>query len=144
MLQDTPRRRGRYASALVLSPTRELAAQTAGVVRSCAATMAAAATTPPPATRHPPTHHPTSPHPKVRALLEHTHADAACERNLRSCVLHGGVSINRQLRDLERGVDVLVATPGRLLDVIEQNGVSLAETSVLVLDEADKVRGWAL
>ena len=51
----------------------------------------------------------------------------------------GGVPIGKQKRALERGVDVLVATPGRLLDLIEQNMLSLREVEILVLDEADQM-----
>ncbi len=51
----------------------------------------------------------------------------------------GGVSINTQIRRLERGLDLLVATPGRLLDLLDRNAVSLAETRFLVLDEADQM-----
>jgi ATP-dependent RNA helicase RhlE len=51
----------------------------------------------------------------------------------------GGVAIGKQKRALERGVDVLVATPGRLLDLIEQNMLSLREVEILVLDEADQM-----
>ena len=51
----------------------------------------------------------------------------------------GGVPIGKQKRALERGVDVLVATPGRLLDLIEQRMLSLREVEILVLDEADQM-----
>lgn len=53
--------------------------------------------------------------------------------------LHGGVSINPQLRSLAGGADVLVATPGRLLDVLANNGVQLERVATLVLDEADRL-----
>ncbi len=51
----------------------------------------------------------------------------------------GGVGINPQIKRLERGTDLLVATPGRLIDLIEQGAVSLDETTFLVLDEADQM-----
>jgi len=58
---------------------------------------------------------------------------------LKSMVVFGGVNINPQLRVLRRGVDVLVATPGRLLDLYQQNAVSFDAIEVLVLDEADRM-----
>ena len=51
----------------------------------------------------------------------------------------GGASINKQQLQLERGTDILVATPGRLLDLINRNAVSLGQISHLVLDEADQM-----
>jgi superfamily II DNA/RNA helicase len=51
----------------------------------------------------------------------------------------GGVPINRQIRALSRGVEVLVATPGRLLDLVAQRAVDLRALDVLVLDEADRM-----
>ena len=51
----------------------------------------------------------------------------------------GGVPINKQIRQLQRGVDVLVATPGRLLDLIDQRALSLKFVEVFVLDEADQM-----
>ncbi|MEM1037867.1 MAG: DEAD/DEAH box helicase [Pseudomonadota bacterium] len=51
----------------------------------------------------------------------------------------GGVSINGQARKLERGVDILVATPGRLLDLVARNAIALDGVKVLVLDEADQM-----
>ena len=51
----------------------------------------------------------------------------------------GGTSINKNRQDMSRGVDILVATPGRLLDLIEQRFVSLALVETLVLDEADQM-----
>ncbi len=58
---------------------------------------------------------------------------------LRSTVVFGGVSINPQMMKLRGGVDILVATPGRLLDLVQQNAVSLRDVEVLVLDEADRM-----
>jgi ATP-dependent RNA helicase RhlE len=54
-------------------------------------------------------------------------------------VVYGGVPLKNELRDLKAGFDVLVATPGRLIDHIERGNVSLAEVEVLVLDEADRM-----
>jgi ATP-dependent RNA helicase RhlE len=53
--------------------------------------------------------------------------------------VYGGVSINPQLTSLQSGSDVLVATPGRLLDVVKNNGCDLSSVRFLVLDEADKM-----
>jgi ATP-dependent RNA helicase RhlE len=58
---------------------------------------------------------------------------------LRATVVFGGVSINPQMMKLRGGVDILVATPGRLLDLVQQNAVSLKEVEVLILDEADRM-----
>ncbi|HHJ1180750.1 TPA: ATP-dependent RNA helicase RhlE [Proteus mirabilis] len=58
---------------------------------------------------------------------------------IRSLVVFGGVSINPQMMKLRGGVDVLIATPGRLLDLEHQNAVDLSRVEVLVLDEADRM-----
>ena len=58
---------------------------------------------------------------------------------LRSAVIYGGVRQGPQVKALQAGVDVLVATPGRLLDLIGQGYVDLAEVEVLILDEADQM-----
>ncbi len=58
---------------------------------------------------------------------------------LRSAIIFGGVSINPQMMALRRGVDVLIATPGRLLDLYSQNAVKFSQLEVLVLDEADRM-----
>jgi ATP-dependent RNA helicase RhlE len=84
--------------ALILTPTRELAAQVAESVAAC-----------------------------------HQHT------SLRSGVVFGGVSINPQMKQLRRGCDILVATPGRLLDLFQQNAVKFSELEILVLDEADRM-----
>jgi ATP-dependent RNA helicase RhlE len=88
----------RAVRALVLTPTRELAAQVGESIETYG--------------RHLP---------------------------LQSTVIFGGVKINPQTARLRRGVDVLVATPGRLLDHISQGNVSLDEIEILVLDEADRM-----
>jgi ATP-dependent RNA helicase RhlE len=59
--------------------------------------------------------------------------------DLRSTVVFGGVGANPQIRTLKQGVDILVATPGRLLDLHSQKALSLAKVEVLVLDEADRM-----
>ncbi|MDX2131223.1 MAG: DEAD/DEAH box helicase [Planctomycetota bacterium] len=58
---------------------------------------------------------------------------------LAGTVIFGGVSQFHQVRDLHRGVDILVATPGRLIDLMEQRLVNLTEISIFVLDEADRM-----
>ncbi len=59
--------------------------------------------------------------------------------NLRTTVIFGGVGYGQQREDLKRGMDVLVATPGRLLDLMQQGDVKLNDISVLVLDEVDRM-----
>lgn len=61
------------------------------------------------------------------------------ELPLSSTVVYGGVKINPQMQRLRKGVDILVATPGRLLDLYQQNAVRFDELEVLVLDEADRM-----
>ncbi len=58
---------------------------------------------------------------------------------LRSCVVFGGVDIDPQIKALRAGVEILVATPGRLLDHVQQKTVNLARVEILVLDEADRM-----
>jgi ATP-dependent RNA helicase RhlE len=58
---------------------------------------------------------------------------------LRTHVAYGGVSINPQMMKLRKGLDVLVATPGRLLDLYRQNAVKFGQLQTLVLDEADRM-----
>ena len=58
---------------------------------------------------------------------------------LRSCVIFGGVGQQPQVEQLKRGVDILVATPGRLNDLIGQGFISLAQIEIFVLDEADRM-----
>ncbi len=59
--------------------------------------------------------------------------------NLRTALAIGGVSMGKQVRELMNGVDVLVATPGRLLDLVNSNALRLNRVEVLVLDEADRM-----
>jgi ATP-dependent RNA helicase RhlE len=90
---------GRHAiRALILTPTRELAAQIDESVRTYG--------------RH---------------------------LRLRTALVYGGVGFAPQVEALERGVDILVATPGRLLDHLGQRTLSLAHVEILVLDEADRM-----
>ena len=58
---------------------------------------------------------------------------------LRSFCVYGGVNINPQIEEMKRGVEILVATPGRLLDLIGQKAVNLGKVQILVLDEADRM-----
>ena len=58
---------------------------------------------------------------------------------LKSTVIFGGVSINPQIKKLRDGIDILVATPGRLLDHVNQKTVDLSQIDILVLDEADRM-----
>jgi ATP-dependent RNA helicase RhlE len=91
--------RGRHpVRALILTPTRELAAQ---VQES------------------------------VRAYGRYS--------NVRSTVIFGGVGFNPQAEELRRGVGIVVATPGRLLDHVEQRTIDLSRVEILVLDEADRM-----
>ena len=88
----------RTIRALVLTPTRELAAQVEESVRTYGKYL-----------------------------------------NLSSAVIFGGVGINPQIKLLKQGVDILVATPGRLLDHMQQGTVNLNNIEILVLDEADRM-----
>jgi len=58
---------------------------------------------------------------------------------LRQTVVYGGVGQNQQVRDLRLGVDVLVATPGRLLDLMQQGFIDLSHVEILILDEGDRM-----
>ncbi len=95
-----PRYTPRRTHALVLVPTRELAAQVGESMQQIA-----------------------------RCLAE----------PLKISIIHGGVSINPQLMALRGGAEVVIATPGRLLDVIAQNALDLSHLGCLVLDEADRL-----
>ncbi len=78
----------------------------------------------------------------TRELAEQVHESVRTYSQgleLRSLAAYGGVSINPQMMALRKGVDVLVATPGRLLDLHRQNAVGFNEVKVLVLDEADRM-----
>ena len=88
----------RRIQVLILTPTRELAAQVAESVR-----------------------------------------DYGHNLPFKTTAIFGGVSINTQITKLQKGTDIVVATPGRLLDHIERNTVDLSRIDVLVLDEADRM-----
>ncbi|MEB3331056.1 MAG: DEAD/DEAH box helicase [Synechococcaceae cyanobacterium] len=97
-LRHGPHARAGVVRALVLTPTRELAAQVAESVSAYGRYL-----------------------------------------DLRSDVIFGGVSANPQMQRLRRGADVLVATPGRLMDLHQQNALRLDRVEILVLDEADRM-----
>ncbi len=59
--------------------------------------------------------------------------------DLRTTVIYGGVPQSKQVKAINRGVDILIATPGRLLDLIQQRKLTLKEVNYLVLDEADRM-----
>ena len=97
-LQRIAGKTGKGPHALVVTPTRELAAQIDNVVKE------------------------------------------VCEQTgQRAVIVMGGARFEKQIKQLERGCDLLVATPGRLLDLMEHDHVSLAGVEVLVLDEADRM-----
>ncbi|XP_019155382.1 PREDICTED: DEAD-box ATP-dependent RNA helicase 37-like [Ipomoea nil] len=78
----------------------------------------------------------------TRELSCQIHEEArkfAYQTGVRVVVAYGGAPINQQLRELERGVDILVATPGRLVDLLERARVSLEMIRYLALDEADRM-----
>ena len=87
---------------------------------------------------------------KVRALILTPTRELAAQvhdsiltygkhEKLKSAVVFGGVNINPQLKALKNGVDLLVATPGRLLDLHQQRAVRFDDIELLVLDEADRM-----
>jgi ATP-dependent RNA helicase RhlE len=97
-LSDHPCKRAGHPRALVLTPTRELAAQVEESVRTYSKYLP-----------------------------------------LRSMVMFGGVGFNPQASALRKPVDILVATPGRLLDHVSQKTLNLSDVEILVLDEADRM-----
>jgi ATP-dependent RNA helicase RhlE len=76
---------------------------------------------------------------ELAAQVETAIHDFARFTNLRTAVLYGGVGYGKQLEDLARGVDVIIATPGRLLDHMERRTCNLDHVKYLVLDEADRM-----
>ncbi|MDE4965949.1 DEAD/DEAH box helicase, partial [Francisella tularensis] len=62
----------------------------------------------------------------------------ASNTHIRSAVIFGGVSNNTQMMKLRKGVEILIATPGRLLDLYTQNAVKFDSLNTFVLDEADR------
>ncbi|WP_434062828.1 DEAD/DEAH box helicase [Guyparkeria hydrothermalis] len=76
---------------------------------------------------------------ELAAQVEQSVLDYGHHLPLKSMVMFGGVGINPQIDKLKRGVDILVATPGRLLDHHGQGTVDLSQVEILVLDEADRM-----
>jgi ATP-dependent RNA helicase RhlE len=97
---DPQSSRDRKLTALILVPTRELAAQVRNVVQQCSAHLS---------------------------------------QRIKVVSAVGGVSINPQMMALRGGADIVVATPGRLLDLVDRNALQLSEVKSLVLDEADRL-----
>ncbi|CAB1367634.1 DEAD/DEAH box helicase [Denitratisoma oestradiolicum] len=78
----------------------------------------------------------------TRELAEQVHASFrayGAHLPLRTYAIYGGVSINPQMMKLRRGIDIVVATPGRLLDLHRQNAIRFNQVQTLVLDEADRM-----
>jgi ATP-dependent RNA helicase RhlE len=97
-IHDKPRAKNNHTRVLILTPTRELAAQV---------------------------------HESIIQYGKYL--------SVRSAVVFGGVKINPQMMKLRGGVEILVATPGRLLDLNQQRAIQLREVDTLVLDEADRM-----
>jgi len=76
---------------------------------------------------------------ELAAQVEQSVVDYGRHLPLKSAVVFGGVNINTQIKRLKSGVDILVATPGRLLDHLSQKTVDLSAVESLVLDEADRM-----
>ncbi|MDY8109372.1 DEAD/DEAH box helicase [Fulvimarina sp. 2208YS6-2-32] len=80
-----------------------------------------------------------SPTRELAVQIGETIADLTKGTPISHATIFGGVSIRPQIQTLARGVDVLIATPGRLLDLMNQRSIDLRETHFLVLDEADRM-----
>jgi ATP-dependent RNA helicase RhlE len=76
---------------------------------------------------------------ELAAQIDESFADYGRHTGLRHCVVYGGVRQGTQVAHLKRGVDILVATPGRLLDLMGQGYIRLNHVEVLVLDEGDRM-----
>ena len=76
---------------------------------------------------------------ELAAQVETAFRDYGRFTDLRVGLVHGGVGYGKQREELKRGIDILVATPGRLLDLLEQRAMSLKEIKILVLDEVDRM-----
>lgn len=98
LISGRPNRNRNSFRALILTPTRELAAQ-----------------------------------------IEDSIQTYGAQENLKYGVVFGGVNINPQKKTLNRGLDILVATPGRLLDLYQQKCIDFRDVEVLILDEADRM-----
>jgi len=71
--------------------------------------------------------------------VEEAFKEFSCFTDLRTVVIYGGVGYGAQREALARGADIIVATPGRLLDFLQQGEISFADLSILVLDEVDRM-----
>lgn len=76
---------------------------------------------------------------ELAAQIEESFRQFGKYLKLSTMVMFGGVSMNPQIQRLQRGVDIIIATPGRLLDLHQQGFVDLSQASTLVLDEADRM-----
>jgi len=76
---------------------------------------------------------------ELAAQVETAFRDYGRFTDLRTTVIYGGVGYGQQREDLKRGMDVLIATPGRLLDLMGQGDVKLNDIQILILDEADRM-----
>src|SRR4026208_66852 len=75
---------------------------------------------------------------ELAAQVETAFRDYGRFTDLRVSLVHGGGGYGQQREELKRGIDILVATPGLLLDLLEQRAMSLKEVKILVLDEVDR------
>lgn len=76
---------------------------------------------------------------ELAAQVQESVQDYGAYLPFRSAAIFGGVSINPQKQKLIKGVDIVVATPGRLLDHVQQRSINLSKVEILVLDEADRM-----
>ena len=76
---------------------------------------------------------------ELAAQIDNVVSVVCKETGQRAVIVMGGAKFDKQIAQLEKGCDLLVATPGRLLDLMEHNHVSLSKVQVLVLDEADRM-----
>ena len=76
---------------------------------------------------------------ELAAQVQESVRTYGAHQRLRSTVIFGGVGINPQIAELRRGIDIVVATPGRLLDHAQQKTIDLRQVEILVLDEADRM-----
>ena len=76
---------------------------------------------------------------ELASQIEDVTREVCAQTGQSTVVVMGGAKFDRQIKALERGCDLLVATPGRLIDLMEHDHVSLSEVQVLVLDEADRM-----
>ena len=76
---------------------------------------------------------------ELAAQVRTSFCDYGTNLSFRSAAIYGGVNINPQKKDLKKGLSIVVATPGRLLDHLQQGTINLADLKTLVLDEADRM-----